>query len=37
MYAIGMVSGGTIYVTSFMETGTCVQEILRFCLKFERL
>jgi hypothetical protein len=31
MYAIEMASCGTIYVPSFMKTGTGVQAILRFC------
>jgi hypothetical protein len=29
---VEMVSGGMIYVSSFMEIGTHVEEILMFCL-----
>jgi hypothetical protein len=28
-----MVSGGMIYIASFMKTGTGIQAILRFCLR----
>jgi hypothetical protein len=37
MYAIEMASCGMIYLPSFVNIGTGVQAILRFCLKFERL
>jgi hypothetical protein len=32
-YAVDKGSGDMIYVPSFMETGTGVQAILRFCLR----
>jgi hypothetical protein len=32
-YAVEMASCGTIYLTSFMKTGTGVQAILRVCLR----
>jgi hypothetical protein len=32
-YAVEMASCCIIHVPSFMKTGTCVQAILRFCLR----
>jgi hypothetical protein len=36
MYAVEMASYGMIYLPSFMNIGTDVQAILRFCLKYLR-
>jgi hypothetical protein len=33
MYAIKMASCGMIYISSFMNIGTGVQAILRFCFR----
>jgi hypothetical protein len=36
-YAVEIASCGMIYLKRFMNIGTRVQAILRFCLKSERL
>jgi hypothetical protein len=37
MCAVEMGSGDKIYVPSLMKTGTGIREIIRFCLRNERL
>jgi hypothetical protein len=32
-YAVEMDSCGMIYIRSFLKIGTCVQLVLRFCLR----